>query len=329
MNKSYEPRQLFYQNKKAHSVVTKEITQSIVRGMNVPLATLNPSRPAENAIMAVSSDDSIQTASTQHVEQMLSYSVYGFSALAASALIDFTGEIFDSNVSGYLLGNGYRIYRPDLMRLTSPDNIAPFTVLNSYSYCAGDPVNYTDPSGHHPFPVNPTVGQRVWNKTKYAKTWKAKENALGTLQKMSDLNKKIKNHQTRKQEINSRLADIASEISTGDGYSSGSAMRAISNLKDERKQLLNERANLPAYDPAKEKLQAELNLLESDFASQMQSMGLTNDEYGISQLSVPNPMNVRSHIPIYRTKNGGHHVDTLKRTRKKHRLQTGHIDVLY
>ena len=38
------------------------------------------------------------------------------------------------------------------MRFYSPDSLSPFDAggLNSYAYCSGDPLNYSDPSGLHP-----------------------------------------------------------------------------------------------------------------------------------------------------------------------------------
>lgn len=62
----------------------------------------------------------------------------------------YTGTYCDSVTSGYPLGNGYRTYVPDLMRFTAPDDLSPFGAggVNPYIYCAGDPVNQADPSGH-------------------------------------------------------------------------------------------------------------------------------------------------------------------------------------
>ncbi|MFA1026632.1 MULTISPECIES: RHS repeat-associated core domain-containing protein [Pseudomonas syringae group] len=47
------------------------------------------------------------------------------------------------------MGNGYRAYNPVLMRFNSPDSLSPFGKggLNAYAYCAGDPVNRSDPDG--------------------------------------------------------------------------------------------------------------------------------------------------------------------------------------
>ena len=62
----------------------------------------------------------------------------------------FNGERIDL-VSGHSHpGNGYRAYSPVLMRFTCPDNLSPFGAggINPYAYCAGDPVNHADPTGH-------------------------------------------------------------------------------------------------------------------------------------------------------------------------------------
>jgi RHS repeat-associated protein len=62
----------------------------------------------------------------------------------------FNGEPPDQVTGHYLLGNGYRAFNPVLMRFNSPDSLSPFDEggLNAYAYCAGDPVNRVDPSGH-------------------------------------------------------------------------------------------------------------------------------------------------------------------------------------
>lgn len=48
------------------------------------------------------------------------------------------------------LGNGYRAYSPHLMRFHAADSWSPFGAggINPWTYCAGDPVNRADPSGH-------------------------------------------------------------------------------------------------------------------------------------------------------------------------------------
>lgn len=65
-------------------------------------------------------------------------------------LLGFNGERPDPVTGHYLLGNGYRAYNPVLLRFNSPDSWSPFGKggLNPYGYCAGDPVNRRDPTGH-------------------------------------------------------------------------------------------------------------------------------------------------------------------------------------
>lgn len=78
------------------------------------------------------------------------WSPYGSSTSVDSRLLGFNGEHFDTTSGTYHLGNGYRAYNPILMRFNCPDNLSPFSAggINAYAYCAGDPVNHSDPSGH-------------------------------------------------------------------------------------------------------------------------------------------------------------------------------------
>ncbi|WP_231656213.1 RHS repeat-associated core domain-containing protein [Pseudomonas californiensis] len=80
------------------------------------------------------------------------YTPYGHRHTSAPGLdlIGFNGEPLDPITGHYLLGNGYRAYNPVLKRFNSPDSLSPFGKggLNAYSYCVGDPVNRSDPSGH-------------------------------------------------------------------------------------------------------------------------------------------------------------------------------------
>lgn len=69
---------------------------------------------------------------------------------ATEYLPGFNGERTDPITGVYHLGNGYRAYNPRLMRFHCPDSMSPFGDggINPYVYCAGDPINHTDPSGH-------------------------------------------------------------------------------------------------------------------------------------------------------------------------------------
>lgn len=62
----------------------------------------------------------------------------------------YDGECSDPVTGTYHPGNGYRTYSPTQMRFMSPDDWSPFGPggINPYMYCAGDPINHADPSGH-------------------------------------------------------------------------------------------------------------------------------------------------------------------------------------
>ena len=70
--------------------------------------------------------------------------------MGTNLLVGYTGVYQDPVSGGYPLGNGYRMYLPDLMRFNSPDSWSPFGRggVNAYVYCSDDPINQADPSGH-------------------------------------------------------------------------------------------------------------------------------------------------------------------------------------
>lgn len=86
--------------------------------------------------------------------QPIAYSPYGHRSVVNGllSLLGFNGERPDPVTGHYLLGN-YRAFNPMLMRFNSPDSLSPFGKggLNAYAYCKGDPINYTDPTGHFTF----------------------------------------------------------------------------------------------------------------------------------------------------------------------------------
>lgn len=65
-------------------------------------------------------------------------------------LIVLNGERPDPITGHYHLGNGYRAYHSRLARFSSPDSWSPYDAggINPYTYCVGDPINRSDPSGH-------------------------------------------------------------------------------------------------------------------------------------------------------------------------------------
>ncbi|WP_367346546.1 RHS repeat-associated core domain-containing protein [Stenotrophomonas bentonitica] len=82
----------------------------------------------------------------------LAYSPHGHrDETAARTTPGFNGEWMDVGSGCYLLGPGHhRPYSPTLGMFLAPDSASPFSAggLNTLAYCAGDPVNFSDPSGH-------------------------------------------------------------------------------------------------------------------------------------------------------------------------------------
>ncbi|WP_339467571.1 RHS repeat-associated core domain-containing protein [Pseudomonas capeferrum] len=78
------------------------------------------------------------------------YSPYGYADAGDEweNWLGFKGEVLLPDDT-YYLGN-YRVYDPKLMSFRTPDSWSPFGAGGpaAYAYCAGDPVNYHDPSGH-------------------------------------------------------------------------------------------------------------------------------------------------------------------------------------
>lgn len=80
------------------------------------------------------------------------YCAYGqpSATQAIATRLAFNGAFRERSIGWYFLGNGYRIYNPVLRCFHSPDSWSPFGLggLNGYGYCAGDPLNLSDPTGH-------------------------------------------------------------------------------------------------------------------------------------------------------------------------------------
>jgi RHS repeat-associated protein len=82
------------------------------------------------------------------------YCPFGYQAgLQGGLRSGFNGRVAEVYRARYFLGNGYRCYDPALQRFYSPDSLSPFGEggVNAYSYCAADPVNRLDDTGHRWF----------------------------------------------------------------------------------------------------------------------------------------------------------------------------------
>ena len=141
-------RQLFYCDRQLHTM-TGAACSTLFRSADGPLAE----RACDGPTRLFATD---QNASVMHVNSAsglhTGYTPYGFhfKILSEVQLAAFNGERLDPASAAYALGNGYRLFSPGLMRFLAADTLSPFDQggLNAYSYCLGDPINRTDPSGH-------------------------------------------------------------------------------------------------------------------------------------------------------------------------------------
>lgn len=69
--------------------------------------------------------------------------------------IGFMGYRLDRETGCYHLGNGYRLFNPQMRAFYSPDSLSPFGAggINRYEYCNLDPINRKDPTGHAAFAI--------------------------------------------------------------------------------------------------------------------------------------------------------------------------------
>ncbi|WP_426211116.1 RHS repeat-associated core domain-containing protein [Pseudomonas sp. TWR2-1-1] len=119
-----------------------------VRAGNVPVAESRlASAVREVMLLGTDAQGSVTTEAKDQIQTPV-YGAYGQSTTGASRL-GYAGALREQDTGWYFLGD-YRIYNPVLMRFHSRDSLSPFGEggLNGYAYCAGDPVNRIDPSGH-------------------------------------------------------------------------------------------------------------------------------------------------------------------------------------
>ncbi|MCX2897832.1 RHS repeat-associated core domain-containing protein [Pseudomonas mandelii] len=120
-----------------------------------------PQPPVENQgapsqfrtiLLAADNKKSIIAELTGAQPNSIAYCAYGGQSpqQQIASHLGFNGELCERQIGWYVLGNGYRAYNPKLMRFHSPDSWSPFGGggLNAYMYCVGDPVNFSDPTGH-------------------------------------------------------------------------------------------------------------------------------------------------------------------------------------
>ena len=181
------------------------------------------------ALLGTDSGDSVLQAKTQAQLESVSYNAYGLHGAhdMPAQRPAYNGHLL---VSGfYLLGNGYRGYNPVLMRFLRPDSLSPFGIggLNCYAYCAGDPINFSDSSGHMKRSRSPStlIGQAMdawdawdaWDAKKAKEAWDAAlldELSVNLNPAQKDLDSPVQTNQQRT--FASNFAQAQSVPSIGD-----------------------------------------------------------------------------------------------------------------
>lgn len=144
----------FFQGKNLSTSIDQSTQQRIFISKSQRLAT--HSKQGDTSLLATDLQGSSIVEQHRTHPHINSYTPYGNSPSVdgASTLVKYNGERSDPHSGLYFLGQGRRCFSAALMRFYSPDSLSPFDAggLNSYTYCLGDPVNYSDPSGLTSFP---------------------------------------------------------------------------------------------------------------------------------------------------------------------------------
>ncbi|MCE0850314.1 MULTISPECIES: RHS repeat-associated core domain-containing protein [Pseudomonas] len=143
---------LFYQSSHLITLKIGDYYRSTFRSAKHIFAESSTDSARKRELLATDTKNSIMYAHDSVKKEEYAYAAFGHSRKLPSkrTLQGFNGEFIDILLGVYHLGLGYRAYSPDLMRFQSPDSLSPFGKggTNCYAYCGGDPVNYTDPTGH-------------------------------------------------------------------------------------------------------------------------------------------------------------------------------------
>lgn len=153
----------FYQAGQLVTELGDDVKRSVFRGQARFLGHLAGDKRTPS-VSAVDRGNTVMAEPHTNCLARFSYTPYGQRARLNEPDTPWAyhGERMDALLDGYPLGNGYRLYRPALMRFGAPDNLSPFGqgMLNAYAYCLGDPVNQSDPSGH--FAVRSLIKYASW-----------------------------------------------------------------------------------------------------------------------------------------------------------------------
>ncbi|MCJ8207802.1 RHS repeat-associated core domain-containing protein [Pseudomonas sp. RGM2987] len=147
--------QRFYRNDELATEIRGSASSTFVRAEGVVLAERQAGAGPTPVLLAGDEKNSVIGEVSSQAVKGMAYSPYGHRnlALLVAGLLGYNGERREAQTGWYLLGKGYRVFNPVLMRFHSPDNLSPFGEggVNAYMYCGGDPINNVDPTGHFIF----------------------------------------------------------------------------------------------------------------------------------------------------------------------------------
>ncbi|HCN46862.1 MAG TPA: hypothetical protein DIT18_15395 [Pseudomonas sp.] len=141
----------FYQDDRLDCTVQGTTRISYLHTQGRPLAQQQVDSPDGTLLLLTGASNSVLGEGQQQTLRETRYSAFGERSDASlQCPLGFNGEVRDQQTGWYLLGKGYRAYNPYLMCFHSRDFLSPFEAggINGYMYCAGDPVNFRDPTGH-------------------------------------------------------------------------------------------------------------------------------------------------------------------------------------
>jgi len=142
----------FYEGTQLSDVVQNGQHTQLLRHRGHPLGQQKPGDDSQTLLLLADAKHSVIAESQADELRTAVYTAYGERSSEAQlqSLLAFNGEVRDPASGWYLLGSGYRAYNPCLMRFHSPDSSSPFGAggINCYKYCLGNPIAFSDPSGH-------------------------------------------------------------------------------------------------------------------------------------------------------------------------------------